>query len=284
MATPSAGARDRYVSSQNIPCFAAYLSQWLVTGMLARAKKIPTPSPGIGIERPCKASGHEEGDTLHQCKTVALCRCVPSPCPIPPIPLRQAAVNEKSLLARNASRQENGSAFEARGLSREDNGTARANLRREKKYRWRTGVNVASATTRKCGANRSRAFFRLRAIQVAEIKGVGLSIDVAHDGVPTFDACTLRLFRGLVLGVEVISLGRFDSVFANSNVRHPCAAGCGLYGLDDDFVTVEFVDMAFDSFVHMGAPHIRPMMLSGKRLYEAALLKIYAETAPRSMS
>jgi len=34
----------------------------------------------------------------------------------------------------------------------------------------------------------------------------------------------------------------------------------------------------------MGSPHIRPMMLSGKRLYEAALLKIYAETAPRSMS
>nr|WP_176048128.1 hypothetical protein [Burkholderia sp. BCC1644] len=145
-------------------------------------------------------------------------------------------------------------------------------------------MDVAGATTRKRGGNRARAFFRLRAIHVAEVKEVALSIDVAHDRAPNFDACLLRLIRGFVLGVEVISPGRFDSVFANPNVRHPCAAGCRLYGLDDDFVTVEFVDMEFDSFVHMVSPHIRPMLLSGKRLYEAALWKINIETTPCSMS
>ncbi|MCA8492534.1 hypothetical protein OHZ10_08245 [Burkholderia arboris] len=146
------------------------------------------------------------------------------------------------------------------------------------------GVNVAGATKRKRGANRARAFFCLRAIHIAEFKEVGLSIDVAHDRAPNFEACPLRLFRGLVLGVEVISSGRFDSVFANPNVRHPRAAGCRLHGLDDDFATIEFVEMAFDSFVHMVSPHIRPMLLSDKRLYEAALLKINAETTLRSMS
>ncbi|MBR8372631.1 hypothetical protein KDW97_26690, partial [Burkholderia cenocepacia] len=71
-----------------------------------------------------------------------------------------------------------------------------------------------------------------------------------HDRAPDFDTCPRRLVRGLIFGIEVISPGRFDSVFANPHVRRPRAAGCRLHGLDDDFVTVEYIAMAFDSFVH----------------------------------
>lgn len=79
-----------------------------------------------------------------------------------PVPFRQSsprwnAVNEKSLLAHHASRQENGSAFEARGLSRRDNGTARANLS-GKQRRMRTRADVVCATTGKREVIRARAF------------------------------------------------------------------------------------------------------------------------------
>lgn len=124
-----------------------------------QAKKIPTPSSVAGIERPCKACGHEEGDTLHQCKTVARPRFTPTPCPIPPFMRQSAARNEKSLLTRNASRQENGSAFEARGLSMEDNGTGRENLSWDRKLRniMATGYDHPISRRRSMDENRRRS-------------------------------------------------------------------------------------------------------------------------------
>lgn len=119
-------------------------------------KKIPTPSSVAGIERPRKACGHEEGDTLHQCKTVARHRFTPTPCPIPPFMRQSAAKNEKSLLARNASRQENGSAFEARGLSMEDNGTGRKNLSRDRKLRNITSTGYGHPVSRRGSVDENR--------------------------------------------------------------------------------------------------------------------------------
>ncbi len=58
-------------------------------------------------------------------------------------------MNEKSLLTRNASRQENGSAFEARGLSREDNGTESENLSRERKLRDITSTGYGHTISRR---------------------------------------------------------------------------------------------------------------------------------------
>nr|WP_174391167.1 hypothetical protein [Burkholderia metallica] len=108
-----------------------------------------------------------------------------------------------------------------------------------------------------------------------------LSVDTTHDRTPDFDTCPRRLVRGPIFGIEVISPGQLDSVFANPNVRHPGAAGRRLHGLDDDFVTVEFITMAFDSLAHRVPPSMRLMLLSRSALCAIVILKREAEMASR---
>ncbi|HEM7800862.1 hypothetical protein K6Y74_00785 [Burkholderia cenocepacia] len=117
-------------------------------------------------------------------------------------------------------------------------------------------MNVVGATTREHDTKQARGV-ALAVIHVGDAGQAVPSVDTPlrvaqrlHDRAPDFDTCPRRLVRGLIFGIEVISPGRFDSVFADPHVRHPRAAGCRLHGLDDDFVTVEYIAMAFDSFVH----------------------------------
>lgn len=54
-----------------------------------------------------------------------------------------------------------------------------------------------------------------------------------------------------------------------------------LHGLDDDFVTVEFLAIAFDSLVQRVCPYMHLMLLSRSALYAIALLKRKAKMASR---
>ncbi|MCA7966091.1 hypothetical protein [Burkholderia cenocepacia] len=116
---------------------------------------------------------------------------------------------------------------------------------------------------------------------IADAGQAVVSADTTHEHAPDFDTRPRCFVRFPIFGIEVISPRRLDSVFTNQNARRPHAARRRLHGLDDDFVTVEFLAIAFDSLVQRVSPYMHLMLLSRSALYAIALLKRKAEMASR---